>query len=470
MDWRRVLHLQDENTRRKWGYQFQWTENHLTADQTNPLRFSYDRLGAEALERLRLIQNSTTISGQDTKASKPRLDLYDLLRENYNNDQILGQLWKEINTVPDWVDWAQLARGQEVFYRYAAPAMAGFVLQGFIGENATTGGTAETLVRTGGFSTKVLRHRLFETFQWLLQCTKSLEHIKPGGAGHASTVRVRLLHSSVRQRIMKITESRPEYYDANKHGVPANDLDSVHAISIFCASPMWYHLPRQGVFPREQEIVDYIALFRYVAYLIGTPTAKYFETPTQAKALMESLMLTELATSETSKVVASNFIKAIRDTPPVYVSKEFIEAGSRWMCGDEVCDELGLGRPGYYSWAVVFGLCWLSMAVCYTVRAVPYLDRKMIAFLRPLIYDYIVESKGGLGGASRFNFKYIPGADKKTGNEDAPPVKSETPRILERYCFGAFIVGCVLFSLAAFCGVRMALYLPSVSRAAWAMI
>lgn len=141
MGWRSVLHLRDENTRRKWGYQFQWTENHLTADQTNPLRFSYDRLGADALERLRLIQNSTTISSQDNKASKPRLDLYDLLQENHNNDPILGQLWKEINTVPDWVDWAQLARGQEVFYRYAAPAMAGFVLQGFIGENAVSNKT-----------------------------------------------------------------------------------------------------------------------------------------------------------------------------------------------------------------------------------------------------------------------------------------------------------------------------------------
>lgn len=178
---------------------------------------------------------------------------------------------------------------------------------------------------------------------------------------------------------MKITQARPEYYDAKKYGIPVNDLDSIHSISTFCANPMWIHLPRQGIFPREQEIVDYVALFRYLGYLTGTPTAKYFETPTQAKAVMESLLLTELETTETSKVVANNFIQSIQDTPPVYVSREFIEVGSRWMSGNEVCDQLGLGRPGYYYWAVFLGQCWLSMAFCYTVRAVPYLDRKMIA-------------------------------------------------------------------------------------------
>lgn len=137
MNWTNLLRPRDENTRAKWGYQFQWTENHLTAGQTNPLRFSYDRLGENALERLRLIQNSiAATSDQNAKALKPRLDLYHILQENYNNDKILEQLWKEVNTVPDWVDWEQLARGQEVFYRYAGPGMTGFVLQGFVGENS----------------------------------------------------------------------------------------------------------------------------------------------------------------------------------------------------------------------------------------------------------------------------------------------------------------------------------------------
>lgn len=137
MIWSNLLPPRDENKRAKWGYEFQWTENHLTADQTNPLRFSYDRLGEQALERLRLIQSSAAATSErDSKVLKPRLDLYTLLQENYKNDEILEQLWKEVNTVPDWVDWEQLAREQEVFYRYAIPGITGFVLQGFVGETS----------------------------------------------------------------------------------------------------------------------------------------------------------------------------------------------------------------------------------------------------------------------------------------------------------------------------------------------
>ena len=74
-------------------------------------------------------------------------------------------------------------------------------------------GVVEVLIRTGGFSTRVLLHRLLETFQWLLQVTESLSAIQPGGTGHISTIRVRLLHSSVRQRILGLVEKRPQYFN-----------------------------------------------------------------------------------------------------------------------------------------------------------------------------------------------------------------------------------------------------------------
>jgi hypothetical protein len=53
----------------------------------------------------------------------------------------------------------------------------------------------------------------------------SLDSIKPGGDGMVSSVRVRLLHSTVRKRILKLAEAKPEYYDVDKYGIPVNDLD-----------------------------------------------------------------------------------------------------------------------------------------------------------------------------------------------------------------------------------------------------
>ena len=95
---------------------------------------------------------------------------------------------------------------------------------------------AETLIRTGGRSVKVARHRFFETFQHLMQVTKSLESMQPGGEGFKATVRVRLLHAALSDRIMKLVRQRPSYYDVEKYGVPINNLDNIQALCTFSTS------------------------------------------------------------------------------------------------------------------------------------------------------------------------------------------------------------------------------------------
>jgi hypothetical protein len=121
----------DENTRHIWGYTFQWTSCHLTSDQMHPMKFSYDVLGEEALNKLDAIsppssnelpRNQSRVKGESGE-SKPKRDLYALLKENHEKDEKLGELWEEVNTVPEWVDWEQISRGQEVFYRYGGVAL-----------------------------------------------------------------------------------------------------------------------------------------------------------------------------------------------------------------------------------------------------------------------------------------------------------------------------------------------------------
>ena len=140
---------------------------------------------------------------------------------------------------------------------------------------------------------------------------------------------------------------------------------------------MWQQLPRQGIWPRQQEIADYVALFRYLGYLLATPD-QYFSSPSRAKAVMESMTYYELSPSLTSKIVGHNFVECLRDVSPMNVSREYVEAGSRWMNGAEVCDFLDLGTPGWYYYAVMAGQCMLSWGLCWAQRAVPALDRWII--------------------------------------------------------------------------------------------
>lgn len=128
----------DTSTKTKWNYTFQWTEHHLPREVTDPLRQEYDKLGAAALERLQFHISRTRkdAASLENGFNSSQTDLYQVLIDNYKNDEILSEFWKETNFVPEWVDWEQIERGQKFFYRYAVANIMGFAFQGFVGENS----------------------------------------------------------------------------------------------------------------------------------------------------------------------------------------------------------------------------------------------------------------------------------------------------------------------------------------------
>lgn len=136
MAWPNPFKRRDENTIDVWGYTFQWTPEHLTREELHPLKYTYDELGEECLNRLdrispplrRELPRSQNRAPNGNTEEPPKRDLYVLLRDNAASDEKLGELWKEVTTVPEWVDWDQIARGQDVFYRYAGVAMTAVVI------------------------------------------------------------------------------------------------------------------------------------------------------------------------------------------------------------------------------------------------------------------------------------------------------------------------------------------------------
>ncbi|KAG9232759.1 hypothetical protein BJ875DRAFT_465899 [Amylocarpus encephaloides] len=398
--------------RERWGYGFDLTTDHLSTEEISKLRAQYDSLGSEVLGILQKI-----VANKDPAANgAPKADLYSVLRDNYQDNEVLSKFWDELHVTPEWVDWAQIERGQKFFGRYALGNATAFALQGFVRENSASPGIAEVFARTGGFAVRNLLSRVIETFTWVVHVTTSLESIQPGGEGHTSTIRVRLLHASVRQRITRLVESRPQYFDIKKHGSPVNDLDSMHAIALFCCMPMWDSLPKMGVYPTKQEITDFIALFRYISYLTGTPTS-YWTTPKKAKAVMETMFLHELDPTNTSKILAYNFITWLSNAPPVYLSRDFLEAGCRWMNGHEMSDALGMGRPNLIYYLVFQGHNVVVFTLAYLQRFIPAFDRFMININRKLLYAAVTDHRHLVGGAGLFDFKFVPQLDRKFGKD-----------------------------------------------------
>jgi hypothetical protein len=98
-----------------YGHDFRWTPLHKNAEELNALVYTYDKLATDALDRL----NEITPSGPNPHGR----DWFKLVQDHASEGGVIGELWDQLNTVPDWVDWEQIERGQKVLWRYIAPSL-----------------------------------------------------------------------------------------------------------------------------------------------------------------------------------------------------------------------------------------------------------------------------------------------------------------------------------------------------------
>lgn len=253
-----------------------------------------------------------------------------------------------------------------------------------------------------------------ETTQFVLQVTNCLESVQPGGDGHVSAIRVRLLHAMVRNKILAMAKEREDYYNVEEFGTPINDIDSIGTISTFSAQLIWIALPAQGIYMREKEIEDYVALWRLVAYYMGTPTEP-MRTPASTKAIMESILEADLKPSNSSKVLAANIIQALADKAPTYPSADYLRAQARWLNGSKLADALEIPKSSYLSMTLVLVQCLVICASSYTYRSIPMLDRWKVEYMRRRLFHVLMEGKHGMKGKkTKYELQYVPGFNTVT--------------------------------------------------------
>ncbi|MGR8024824.1 oxygenase MpaB family protein [Burkholderia cenocepacia] len=177
----------------------------------------------------------------------------------------LVELWKQISTRPEWVDWDRIERGARVYRRYG---VQGFTFQG-IGSLDTYRfeSIARTLMSTGQYSDGTAFGR------FLLTCNFWMEVSEPGGMnlfalGWQLAVRVRLLHSLIRRSVIASGK-----WDAEKLGMPINQV-GLHGAPIVSSIMLGQFTKILGYRPTNAEIEDMTHLWRYIAYIMGA-TAEF---------------------------------------------------------------------------------------------------------------------------------------------------------------------------------------------------
>ena len=86
--------------------------------------------------------------------------------------------------------------------------------------------------------------------------------------------------------------------------------------------------------------------------------------------------------------------------------------------------------------------------------------------LRKIFWAVIIESKGGLGAETTFDFKYIPELSKRTQMEDLDDCGLKQSGV-ERRNLQVFGIGCVLFSICGYIGLRVTSF---IVRTIWGLI
>ncbi|KAK0747467.1 hypothetical protein B0T21DRAFT_418012 [Apiosordaria backusii] len=417
-----------------WDYEFEWTSDHYTPEQLKPLIYTYDELASKALDRLDELaaQSRAPKTSPHSESPPPYSDsLSPPTSTSDSNPPTLGMpslqirppllpppnprplrpdplpLMVPTNHHPPWVNWSQIASGQKIFYRYLGPSIVGLTFQALLGGFGSHRISA-ALSLTGGFSLRFARRRLLETFQHVLDITSSIDDITPPtGRGFISTVKVRLLHASVRRKILTMAGEKEGWFDIRENGIPCNDLDSIGTITAFSTMLLFIGFPRQGIWLSNQEKEDYLALWRYVAHLLGTPTAP-FESLTTAKTWLESLIVSEIHPSPISKQLGQNMLNSLALTPPTYASVEFLKAEGWWLNGPELATALGIERPKWYYLLLVGGQCGYFMGVSYAKKWL--LPRKweetQVERLKKVLREVTVKESGGREAG--FEFRYVP--------------------------------------------------------------
>jgi hypothetical protein len=171
----------------------------------------------------------------------------------------LRDLFAAVETVPDWVDWAQVDRGAAVFRRLGRNAGDVLLQLSLIG-GYRFGGPTDLLVATEGLSGRATLRRLAETQKWGTSL-QGAGGLRPHGEAWRLTVQVRLMHALVNAQ-------HAADWDAGRWGLPINQTDLAATLGLFDGVVL-LGCRALGVRITRAESADYMHLWRYVGHLLG---------------------------------------------------------------------------------------------------------------------------------------------------------------------------------------------------------
>jgi hypothetical protein len=196
------------------GFPAKYVEEHWSEEKLFQLRYQCDQLADHAL----VVIESTSIETKKPFATVLESYLNNSIRCNSENVQ---NFLHQVYTVPVWVDWIELRRGQRVFLAHAASSSLSLLYLSLIG-----GFSAPKIVKVLECTSYLTSNeyfiykRLLETMEMIVDCLEQ-DALLPGHEGWMSVLKVRFLHAKVRRKILQSN------FDIQTYGQPINEEDLI---------------------------------------------------------------------------------------------------------------------------------------------------------------------------------------------------------------------------------------------------
>jgi ER-bound oxygenase mpaB/B'/Rubber oxygenase, catalytic domain len=198
--------------------------------------------------------------------------------------------------VPSWVDTVQLERGQKVFLRYMIPAVISLYYRSLVAGFSIPKIAAviqSTAYLAPPSTPEQVAFRIVDTFALLSSCMRDISNLvdvsnlstnsdtpisssssgeqKPPREAWHICLYVRILHAKVRRLLLK--RKGIKAWNTSQYGIPINQEDMSATLLAFSRNTLWGIELLGGIDIPDQDKIDYIALWRYIGWLLGIPVS-----------------------------------------------------------------------------------------------------------------------------------------------------------------------------------------------------
>ena len=212
-----------------------------------------------------------------------------------SQSEALSTFLDVVGEVPDWVDVDLIERGGRFLDRtHPAPY---YVLRNMgLLAGYTWSDLNHPLLLTGALRSGATR-RVTQTMSWFSQAIHP-HALRPGERGHIDTIKVRLLHATVRRHLLT-----REDWDTHERGLPINQTDMAATWLAFSVV-LLLGLRMLGVPVSQGDAHAVMHLFKYACWLMGVEVAWLTDDELDGRALLFDILSTYRGPDESSAALS----------------------------------------------------------------------------------------------------------------------------------------------------------------------